>query len=134
MFSATPGPADPLMFVVPQDSPLVISSRIETIHVDQVHVGQEATLRFSTFDSRTTPEIEGTVTKVSADVFTDEVTGQTYYSAELLPKDGELEKLGDIELLPGMPVESFIKTSDRTPLVYLTKPLMDYFNRAFRED
>ena len=127
-------PADPLMFVVPQDSPLVISSRIETIHVDQVHVGQEATLRFSTFDSRTTPEIEGTVTKVSADVFTDEVTGQTYYSAELLPKDGELEKLGDIELLPGMPVESFIKTSDRTPLVYLTKPLMDYFNRAFRED
>lgn len=127
-------PADPLMYVVPQDSPLVISSRIETIHVDQVHVGQEAILRFSTFDARTTPEIEGIVTKVSADVFTDEATGQSYYSAELLPKEGELEKLGDLELLPGMPVESFIKTSERTPLAYLTKPLMDYFNRAFRED
>lgn len=127
-------PADPLMFIVPKDSPLVISSRIETIHVDQVFVGQEATLRFSTFDARTTPEIDGTVTKISADVFTDEVTGQSYYTAQLLPKKGELEKLGDLELLPGMPVESFIKTSDRTPLAYLTKPLMDYFNRAFRED
>lgn len=127
-------PADPLMYIVPQDSPLVISSRIETIHVDQVHVGQEATLRFSTFDARTTPEIFGTVTKVSADVFTDEVTGETYYQAELLPREGEVARLGDVELLPGMPVESFIKTSDRTPLAYLTKPLMDYFNRAFRED
>lgn len=127
-------PADPLMYIVPQDSPLVISSRIETIHVDQVHVGQDATLRFSTFDSRTTPEIEGVVTKVSADAFTDDVTGQTYYTAELLPKEGELEKLAGLELLPGMPVESFIKTSDRTPLAYLTKPLTDYFNRAFRED
>ncbi len=127
-------PADPIMYVVPQNTPLVISSRIETIHVDQVHVGQEAVLRFSTFDSRTTPEIEGHVTKVSADVFTDDATGQSYYLAEMLPKDGELAKLGDLELLPGMPVEGFIKTSDRTPLVYLTKPLMDYFNRAFRED
>lgn len=127
-------PADPLMYIVPQDSPFVISSRIETIHIDQVYVGQEATLRFSTFDARTTPEIDGVVTKVSADVFTDEATGATYYSAEILPKEGELAKLEDRELLPGMPVESFIKTNDRTPLAYLTKPLMDYFNRAFRED
>lgn len=127
-------PADPLMFIVPQDSPLIISSRIETVHIDQVHVGQDATLRFSTFDQRTTPEIDGVVTKVSADAFTDEVTGQAYYAAELLPKPGELEKLAGNELLPGMPVESFIKTSDRTPLAYLTKPLTDYFSRAFRED
>ncbi len=126
-------PAEPIMYVVPQDSPLVISSRIETINIDEVRVGQEAKLVFSAFDARTTPELEGQVTKVSADVFTDETTGASYYLAEILPKDGELEKLGDRDLLPGMPVDSFIKTRDRSPLNYLIKPMADYFNRAFRE-
>ncbi|WGI21775.1 HlyD family type I secretion periplasmic adaptor subunit [Amylibacter sp. IMCC11727] len=126
-------PADPILYVVPTDSPLVISSRIEAIHVDQVHVGQDASLRFSTFDQRTTPEIFGKVVKVSADVFQDEVSGISYYSAEIEPNEGEMERLGDVELLPGMPVEAFIKTADRSPLSYLTKPFTDYFNRAFRE-
>ena len=126
-------PAEPIMYIVPQDSPMLISSRIETIHIDEVRIGHAATLRFSTFDQRTTPELDGTVTKVSADVFTDEVTGQVYYSAEILPNEGELVKLDGLELVPGMPVESFIKTTDRTPLAYLVKPLMDYFNKAFRE-
>lgn len=126
-------PAEPILYVVPTDSPLVINSRIEAIHVDQVHVGQDASLRFSTFDQRTTPEIFGKVVKVSADVFQDEVTGISYYSAEIEPNEGEMERLGDVELLPGMPVEAFIKTADRSPLSYLTKPFTDYFNRAFRE-
>ena len=125
--------ADPILYVVPSDSALVISSRIEAIHVDQVHVGQDASLRLSTFDQRTTPEIFGKVVKVSADVFQDEVTGGSYYSAEIEPNAGEMDRLGDVELLPGMPVEAFIKTEDRSPLSYLTKPFMDYFNRAFRE-
>ena len=125
--------ADPILYVVPSDSALVISSRIEAIHVDHVHVGQDASLRFSTFDQRTTPEIFGEVVKVSADVFQDEVTGGSYYSAEIEPNAGEMDRLGDVELLPGMPVEAFIKTEDRSPLSYLTKPFMDYFNRAFRE-
>jgi len=125
--------ADPILYVVPSDSALVISSRIEAIHVDQVHVGQDASLRFSTFDQRTTPEIFGKVVKVSADVFQDEVTGGSYYSAEIEPNAGEMDRVGDVELLPGMPVEAFIKTEDRSPLSYLTKPFMDYFNRAFRE-
>jgi HlyD family secretion protein len=125
--------AEPMMYIVPQDSPLVISSRIETIHIDEVQVGQEAKLVFSTFDARTTPELNGKVTRVSADVITDEVTGMPYYEAEILPDEGELAKLEGKELLPGMPVESFIKTRDRTPLSYLVKPLADYFNRAFRE-
>ncbi len=126
-------PADPILYVVPSDSPLVISSRIEAIHVDQVHVGQDASLRFSTFDQRSTPEIFGKVVKVSADVFRDDVSGVSYYSAEIEPNEGEIDRLGDVELLPGMPVEAFIKTVDRSPLSYLTKPFMDYFNRAFRE-
>ena len=127
-------PADPIMFVIPQDQPLIVSARIESIHIDQVHVGQEAALRFSAFDQRTTPEIFGTVSKLSADVFTDETTGQSYYQAELLPTESELEKLDGQTLLPGMPVEAFIKTAERSPLSYLVKPLMDYFNKAFREN
>ncbi|MEM9231585.1 MAG: HlyD family type I secretion periplasmic adaptor subunit [Pseudomonadota bacterium] len=126
-------PADILMYVVPQGQPLVISSRIETIHVDQVNIGQTATLRLPAFDQRTTPELEGIVTKISPDAFTDETTGMSYYTAELLPLEGEIEKLGDLVLLPGMPVEAFIRTGDRTPLNYLVKPLSDYFTKAFRE-
>ncbi|MEM8656632.1 MAG: HlyD family type I secretion periplasmic adaptor subunit, partial [Pseudomonadota bacterium] len=126
-------PADVLMYVVPQGQPLVISSRIETIHVDQVNIGQTATLRLPAFDQRTTPELEGIVTKISPDAFTDETTGMSYYTAELLPLEGEIEKLGDLQLLPGMPVEAFIRTGDRTPLNYLIKPLSDYFTKAFRE-
>jgi HlyD family secretion protein len=126
-------PADPIMYIVPQDSPLVINSRVEAIHVDEVRPGQEATLRFSALPQRTTPEILGVVTKVSADVFTDEQTGLSYYTAEILPKEEEMDKLKDLELLPGMPVDTFIKTGDRTPLNYLVKPLADYFAKAFRE-
>ena len=70
---------------------------------------------------------------MSADVFQDEVSGISYYSAEIEPNAGEMDRLGDVELLPGMPVEAFIKTEDRSPLSYLTKPFTDYFNRAFRE-
>lgn len=126
-------PADPILYVIPQDQPMVITSRIEAIHVDQVRQGQDATLRFSTFDQRTTPEVFGTVTMISADIFTDNNTGLSYYSAEIVPKKGEVDRLGDVELLPGMPVEAFIKTDERTPISFLVKPLADYFNRAFRE-
>lgn len=126
-------PAEALMFVIPQDQPLVVSARVEAIHIDQVHVGQEATLRFTAFNQRMTPEIAGHVTAVSADVFADEVTGLNYYRVELVPDAADLPKLDAQELLPGMPVEAYLRTADRTPLSYLTKPLTDYFGRALRE-
>jgi len=125
--------AEPILYIVPQDSPLIISVQIPSIHIDQVKLGQEANLRFPAFDQRSTPEIIGYVVKIAPDVVVNERTGQSYYAAELRPAEGEIEKLDGLELLPGMPVESFIKTDDRTPLEYLLKPLADYFNRAFRE-
>ncbi|MHA3979547.1 HlyD family type I secretion periplasmic adaptor subunit [Halovulum sp. GXIMD14794] len=125
--------ADVLMYIVPQEQPLVITSRIQTIHRDQVNVGQAATLRFPAFDQRTTPVLNGVVTKVSADAFTDENTGMAYYTAEVLPLEGELQKIEGREIVPGMPVEAYIQTGERTPLNYLMKPLTDYLNRAFRE-
>ncbi len=126
-------PAEPLMYVIPQDQPLIVTARVDAIHIDQVHVGQTATLRFSAFNQRLTPEVTGQVTSVSADVIQDEVTGLNYYSVEVVPLTEELPKLEGQELLPGMPVETFLRTDDRTPLSYLTKPLTDYFGRSFRE-
>jgi len=127
-------PAEPVLYVVPQDRPLVITAQIETIHVDQVFVGQEVILRFSAFDAREAPELTGIVTQISADAFTEERSGRTFYRAELRLKDGEVDKLSeDMVLIPGMPVEAFIRTDDRTPLAYLVRPLTDYFTRAFRE-
>lgn len=126
-------PAEPLMYVVPSDQPLVVNARVQAFNIDQISVGQPATLRFSAFNQRLTPEVAGKVTGVSADVFQDDTTGLAYYRVEMAPLEEELPKLEGQELLPGMPVEAYIRTEDRTPLSYLTKPLTDYFGRAFRE-
>ncbi|MBO9447515.1 HlyD family type I secretion periplasmic adaptor subunit [Ruegeria sp. R14_0] len=126
-------PAEPMMYLVPQDTPLLVAARVDAIHVDQLHVGQPVLLRFPAFNQRETPEIDGQVITVSADTFTDDNTGQTFYRAEVVPQEGQVERLNGQELLPGMPVETLIKTDERTPLSYLVKPLADYFNRAFRE-
>lgn len=126
-------PAQRLMYIIPQDQPMVVSARVESINVDEVYVGQEASLRFPAFDQREVPEMTGVVSRISADVLTDDVTGMTYYSVEILPLQEELEKLGEHVLLPGMPVEGFIKTGDRTPLTYLLQPMTSFFSKAFRE-
>lgn len=128
-------PAQPLLFIVPQDKPLIIGVQVETIHVDQVHVGQEVALRFSAFDTRRTPEIFGRVISVSPDALNDERTGHSFYRARIEISEGEIEKLpkGSV-LIPGMPVQAYLRTSDKTPLQYLLKPATDYFSKAFRED
>jgi HlyD family secretion protein len=88
---------------------------------------------FSAFPSRTTPELTGHITGVSADALIDQRTQMPYYRAEIIPDEGEIEKLDGLTLIPGMPVEAFIRTNERTPLAYLLKPFTDYFARAFRE-
>lgn len=125
--------AEPVLYIVPQDRPLVIAAKVSPIEIDQVFVGQPATLMFSAFSSRTTPELYGRVVMVSPDAFTDERSQVSYYRAEIMLNEGEIDKLTGLTLLPGMPVETFIRTDARTPLAYLVKPLSDYFNRAFRE-
>tara|TARA_A100001391_G_scaffold164670_3_gene124407 strand:- start:1065 stop:2375 length:1311 start_codon:yes stop_codon:yes gene_type:complete len=125
--------AEPVLFLVPQDRPLVISARISPTNVDEVYVGQTVVLRFPVFDARTTPELAGRVSQVSADAFTDETTGVSYFEVEIVLSDGEIDRLEGETLLPGMPVEAYIRTQDRTPMAYLLRPLTDYFNRAFRE-
>lgn len=122
-----------LMLIVPASERLSVEVRVSPQDIDQVRVGQTAALRFSAFSQRTTPEINGTVSRVSADVTTEQRTGVTYYTARIAIGPDELARLGDVRLVPGMPVEAFIKTAERTVGSYLTKPLFDQVARAFRE-
>ena len=122
-----------LMLIVPASERLSVEVRVSPQDIDQVRPGQIAALRFSAFSQRTTPEINGSVSRVSADVTTEQRTGVTYYTARIAIGPDELARLGDVRLVPGMPVEAFIKTAERTVGSYLTKPLFDQVARAFRE-
>jgi len=124
------GPGETVMAVVPSQDELSIEVRIATSDIDQVRVGQAAILRFPAFNQRTTPEVAGTVTRVGADLTRDNQTNTVFYVVRIRPDDAQLE---DRKLLPGMPVEAFIATGDRTALSYLVKPITDQVVRAFRE-
>jgi len=126
-------PAEQLMLIVPSSDSLSVEVRIPTSNIDQLKIGREAMLRFTAFSQRATPEVKGVLTRLSPDAVRDKETGQFYYTARITPDNRDLERLADKKLVPGMPVEAFIETSPRTALSYLTKPLTDQFERAFRE-
>ncbi len=124
---------DTIMQIVPNADQLSVESRVNPQDIDQIQLGQGTTLRLSTLNQRSTPELNGKVTRIAADVSTDQRTGQSYYLIRIaMPRD-EIAKLGDIRLLPGMPVEAFVQTGERTMISYLTKPLRDQVMRMFRE-
>jgi HlyD family secretion protein len=124
---------DPIMLIVPDADNLSVEVKVNPQDIDQLQLNQKAILRFTAFNVRTTPEIEGTVTRISADTSTDQRTGQSYYTVRIAMAADQVERLGDVKLLPGMPVEAFVQTGDRTMFSYLMKPLHDQFVRAFRE-
>ncbi|SMX26779.1 Type I secretion system membrane fusion protein PrsE [Pelagimonas phthalicica] len=127
-------PADPVLYLVPQDRPLVIAAQVEPIHIDQLFVEQDVSLRFSSLDQKQTPELFGHVVQISADAFEDQSSQIRYYRAEIVLNEDEITRLPEgATLIPGMPVEAFIRTEDRTPLGYLVKPFTDYLAHAFRE-
>ncbi len=95
---------------------------------------QPARVRFSAFNTRTTPELNGRVFRIAADLSRDEKSGATYYLVGIKVDEEELKKLGKLRLIPGMPAEGFIKTTERTIASFLMRPLRDHMNRAFRED
>jgi HlyD family secretion protein len=124
---------DAIMLIVPDADTLMVEVKIAPQDIDQLYLGQVATLRFTAFNARTTPEIDGKVSLISADITQDQRTGISYYSAHITLNVSEITRLGDVKLIPGMPVVAFIKTSERTMLSYLTKPLRDQAERAFKE-
>ncbi len=125
--------ARPLMMIVPDTQPRTVTVRIRDTDIDQVALGQSASLKFRAFDGRNMPIILANVKTVSADALMDQTTRKLYYNVSLEFEDSELLKLGDRELVPGMPVEAFLSTESRTPLNYVLRPLKTYFDRAFRD-
>ncbi|KQO89415.1 hemolysin secretion protein D [Methylobacterium sp. Leaf91] len=126
-------PSEPAMLIVPEADQLVVDVRINPQDIDNVRVEQKALLRFSAFNMRTTPEIEGEVSRVSADVTQDPKTGASYYLARIRISPDQKERLHGLRLLPGMPVETFMQIGERTVLSYLTKPLTDQIAKTWRE-
>jgi HlyD family secretion protein len=124
---------EPIMLIVPEADALTVEARVAPQDIDQLRVGQTAVLRFSAFNQRTTPELNGSVSRISADVVQDAKTGASYYTIRMSVPDGELARLDGRRLVPGMPVESFIQTGERTVISYLTKPLTDQLAKAWRE-
>jgi HlyD family secretion protein len=124
---------EPIMLIVPNADNLTVEARISPQDIDKVQFGQSATLRFPAFNSRTTPEIFGSVSQIAADITTDQRANLSYYTIRIAMPPDQVTRLGAVKLVPGMPVEAFVKTSDRTVISYLVKPLSDQIERAFRE-
>ncbi|PZV37102.1 HlyD family type I secretion periplasmic adaptor subunit [Mesorhizobium kowhaii] len=127
-------PADPIMLIVPEADDLALELRITPKDIDQIQLGHKAVLRMSAFNLRTTPELNGYVSRVAADLATDEKTGMSYFLVRISVPHAELTKLKDLTLVPGMPAEAMVQTGERTALSYLVKPLSDQISRAFREE
>ncbi|MCJ2041889.1 HlyD family type I secretion periplasmic adaptor subunit [Methylobacterium sp. J-059] len=127
-------PSEPAMLIVPQADALAVDVKIRPEDIDHVHVGQQTVLRFTAFDQRTTPEINGVVDRLSPDVTKDAKSGMNVYTARIAIGEEESRRLGKAKLRPGMPVESFIKTTERTVISFLTKPLADQVAKAWREN
>jgi HlyD family secretion protein len=124
---------DAIMLIVPQSETLSVEAKVNPQDIDQLKIGQNTLLRLSAFNQRTTPELNGVVTRISPDTTTDQRTGQSYYTIRVSLPPEEVARLGEVRLIPGMPVEAFVQTGDRTMLAYLAKPLHDQLMRAFRE-
>jgi HlyD family secretion protein len=124
---------DAIMLIVPQADDLQVEAKVNPQDIDKLQIGQKTLLRLSAFNQRTTPELNGAVIRVSPDVTTDQRSGQSYYTIRVSMPPAEVARLGEVKLIPGMPVEAFVQTGDRTMLSYLVKPLHDQLMRAFRE-
>nr|WP_249789315.1 HlyD family secretion protein [Bradyrhizobium hereditatis] len=121
------------MLIVPESDPLLVELRVAPQDVDQVRIRQRALLRFAAFNLRTTPELNGEVIGVAADVTHDAKTGAGFYTVRISLPDHEMARLQGLKLVPGMPVEAFIRTGDRTALSYLVKPISDQIMKGWRE-
>ncbi|MGL4395965.1 MAG: HlyD family type I secretion periplasmic adaptor subunit, partial [Hyphomicrobium sp.] len=127
-------PAEKLMTIVPQDEKLAIEVRVPPADIDQVGIGQRATLRFSAFNHRTTDEFAALVTQVAANLTIEPQTGVSFYVARMSIVEEHQDRARALKLVPGMPVETFVETGSRKAVSYLMKPITDQIARAFREE
>ncbi len=123
---------DAIMLIVPAADNLVVEAKVNPQDIDQVKVGQTALLRLSALNQQTTPEVYGKVSRVAADSTSDQRTGHSYYTIRIAMLPEQVAKLGDVTMIPGMPVEAFVQTGERTMISYFLKPFSDQLMRVFR--
>lgn len=126
-------PGQTLLDILPTTDELIVEARLRPQDIDRVAVGQTTRLRLSALNLRLTPEVDGAVIHISADRIVDEATMEPYYRARIRITDALPPNVERTQLYPGMPVEAFIKTGERTFVQYLSKPILDSFSRAFAE-
>jgi len=128
-------PGEVIMQIVPQNDVLLVSVRVDPMDVDQLAVGQKTIIRLSSFDQRSTPEVNGAIEAISPDYVQDRATGREYYTAQVDIDAGELARLPrTVRLRPGMPVQALVTTGSRTVLSYLIHPFVEEMNLALREE
>jgi HlyD family secretion protein len=127
-------PAETLMQIVPGESALTVEARVAPQDIDQIAIGQAVTLRLSAFNRNTTPELDGSIIRVSADLEIDQQSGVSFYRTSVAISETELARLSGLALVPGMPVEAFVRTGDRTVISYFAKPIQDHLQRTFRQE
>jgi HlyD family secretion protein len=127
------GQGETLMAIVPASDKLVIEVKVSPQDIDQVRIDLPTILRFTTLSQRTTPELNGKVTYVSADLVADPRTGSSHFVARISLADEEVTRLDSVKIVPGLPIEAYIQTEQRSILSYMAKPLSDQIERAFRE-
>jgi HlyD family secretion protein len=127
-------PAYTIMLIVPSSDRLALEAQIQPQDIDQIRLGQRTVLRMSAFNQRTTPELNGEVSRIAADLTQDQKSGLSYYVVRIAVSPQDLARLGKLALVPGMPAAAFIQTGERTVISHLVKPLRDQISRAFREE
>jgi HlyD family type I secretion membrane fusion protein len=127
-------PGDTVYEMLPTSSDLVVEARVDPRNIDSLRIGQDARLRFVALNSTTTPEVPATLTYISADRLVDPATNQPYYQARLRITEELPADISSEQIYPGMPVEAYFSTGERTFLEYLVKPIIDSFSRSFREN
>lgn len=127
-------PGEVLMIVVPNEDDLLVDAKIDPQKIDNVRIGGDAYVRFTAFDSRTTPQLIAKVDTLSADVENDDKTGATFYRARLRIDKTKIPKDLQSKLQSGQPVEVQIQTTSHSALSYFLKPLTDQMALIFKED
>ena len=127
------GAGETIMLIVPDNDMLSVDAKVSPNDIDQLRGNQSVLLRFSAFNQRTTPQINGTIKWISPEITQDEHGGTSYYTAHVAIPQAEIDRLHGLKIIPGMPVEAFVQTESRTVLSFLLKPFKDQLMRAFRE-
>jgi protease secretion system membrane fusion protein len=128
------GPGFKMMDIVPSGDALDIEGQLPVHLIDKVHPDLPVELRFSAFNQNLTPHVPGVVTHVSADRLVDEKTGFPHYIIKVKIAPEGTEIISNLQIRPGMPVDLFVKTGERTMMNYILKPLLDHFKTSMTEE